>query len=196
LLQLEVSEEVILMKLFNIAIAAFALLAVALAPPLIAAETQSIVGDWKGRLDKGRSKVLVVLHVERTREGKLEATLEGITKHQLDVEVESIKFSAPDLHFAIEGGNGVYDAKLSHDSSKLVGVWKQGESAMPLVFQRVTDDFVQNLTTHPMTGLVETWAMVRAAMEHGIVRLRMLMTAYAVSGSGDHGTGKSIVQVL
>jgi hypothetical protein len=139
------------MRLFQISITAITLLAGVIAPPSIAAEPQSIVGDWQGQLDTGSSKLLVALHVERAKDGKLEATLGGITKHQFDVEVESIRFSSPDLHFAIEGGNGVYDAKLSHDSSSLVGVWKQCDSAMPLVFHRVTDDFVENLTSRPMS---------------------------------------------
>ena len=184
------------MRLFKIAATAFALLAALVAPQLIVAEPQSIVGDWQGQLDTGRSKLLVVLHVERTKDGKLEATLEGVTKHRFDLEVESINFSAPDLHFAIVGGNGVYDAKLSHDSSRLVGVWKQGESAMPLVFQRLTDDFVQNLTSRPLIEVAQTWKSVRAAMEHGLERLRMLITAYAVSATQDPVASNGKVQVL
>jgi hypothetical protein len=185
------------MRLFQISITAITLLlAGVIAPPSIAAEPQSIVGDWQGQLDTGSSKLLVALHVERAKDGKLEATLGGITKHQFDVEVESIRFSSPDLHFAIEGGNGVYDAKLSHDSSSLVGVWKQCDSAMPLVFHRVTDDFVENLTSRPMIEVAKTWTAVRAAMVQSIGRLRMLMTAYAVSATRDPAMGKSKVQVL
>ena len=182
------------MRLLQIALTAFTLISGFVTP--LAAEPQSIVGDWEGQLDTGRSKLFVVLHVDRTKDGKLEATLEGITKQQLDVEVNSIKFSAPDLHFAIDGGNGVYDAKLSHEGTRLVGVWKQGDSAIPLVFHRVTDDFVQNLTSHPMIEFAETWTVVRAAVEHGIGRLRMLITAYAVSTTHDHVTGKGVVQVM
>ena len=184
------------MRLFQIAITAITLFAALVAPPSIAAESQSIVGDWEGQIDTGRSKLLVVLHVERTKDGNLEATLQGLANDPFDVEVDSIKFSAPDLHFATACGSAVYDAKLSQDSSRLVGVWKQSDSAMPLVFHRVTDDFVKNLTTRPLIEVSETWAVVRTAMQHGIYRLRMLMTAYAVSTTHEHETAKGIVQVL
>jgi hypothetical protein len=181
------------MRLLQIALTAFTLISGFVTP--LAAEPQSIVGDWEGQLDTGRSMLLVVLHVERTKDGQLEATLEGITKHQ-DVEVKSSKFSSPDLHFAIEVGSAVYDAKLSHEGTKLVGVWKQGDSAMPLVFHRVTDDFVKDLTSHPMIEIAKTWTAVRVAMEQGIGRLRMLITAYAVSAAHDPLKCKSKVPVL
>jgi hypothetical protein len=184
------------MRLFQIALTAFTLMAGLVSPQTLAAEPQSIVGDWEGQLDTGRSKLLVVLHVDRSRDGKFAATLEGITKQQLDVEVKSIKFSAPDLHFAIEGGNGVYDAKLSHEGTKLVGVWKQGDAVVPLVFHRVTDDFVQNLTSHPLIEVAETWTVVRVAIEHGIGHLRMLITAYAVSATREPVPSKGVVQLM
>jgi hypothetical protein len=184
------------MKLFKMALTAVVLMASFVVPQRLAAEPQSIVGDWEGQIETGTSKLAVMLHVERTKEGKLEASLQSIEKHQFNVEVESIRFSSPDFHFAIEGGKAVYDAKLSNDSARLVGVWKQGESAMPLIFQRLTDDFVRNMTSRPTIEFAKTWMSLRVAMQQGIGRLRMLMTAYAVSTTHKNETGKTVVQVL
>ena len=99
------------------------------------AQAQDVAGDWKGTLDTGGGQLHLVLHVTKTADGSLKATLDSVDQGANGIPVSSISFNDSKLILGIDAVHGTYEGMVSPDASLIKGTWNQG-AALPLEFKR------------------------------------------------------------
>ena len=102
----------------------------------MAAQAQTVVGDWEGTLKVGQAELRLALHVTGDEKKGLKATLDSIDQNAMNVPVTSIALAGSTLTFSIEPIGGTYEGKVSGDSSSISGTWAQGGGSLPLEFKR------------------------------------------------------------
>src|SRR5580704_7262609 len=101
---------------------------------------QDIAGDWQGTLKAGPQELRVVLAIDKSADGKWNATFSSIDQSPdwgARTPVDSITLQGSDLKFAIAAVRGTYEGKLSADGASIDGVWSQGRP-LPLELRRAT----------------------------------------------------------
>lgn len=101
-----------------------------------AAPAVDIVGDWSGALDTGGGSLHLVVHISADRDGHLSATMDSPDQSTTGIEVTTISFNKPDLHFEIREIGGVFDGKANGDVTEVAGTWKQGSVSLTLTLVR------------------------------------------------------------
>ena len=103
---------------------------------------QNIAGDWQGTLKAGPQELRVVLAIDKSADGKWNATFSSIDQSPdwgARTPVDSITLQGSNLRFAIAALRGSYEGKLSADGASVEGVWSQGRP-LPLEFRRATPE--------------------------------------------------------
>src|SRR5580692_142985 len=85
----------------------------------LGASSSGVVGDWQGSLDTGGGSLRVVVHISSDKDGKLTATLDSPDQGASGIEVSTVSFKDPDLHFEIEKIGGSFDGKINKDNSEI-----------------------------------------------------------------------------
>ena len=117
----------------------FAVALVLIANSSIAQDAGNVVGDWSGALEVGAMKLRLILHITRTDDGSLRATMDSIDQSAMGIPVDEIRFDGHTLVTVLRAINGSYEATLDKTGRTLTGTWKQGVNALPLVFTRTED---------------------------------------------------------
>jgi hypothetical protein len=104
----------------------------------LAAPVPAVVGDWQGSLNTGGGSLRIVIHIASDKDGKLTATMDSPDQGATGIEVTSVSFKEPDLHFEVARIGGSYDGKSNKDISEITGDWKQGSASLPLALKRVS----------------------------------------------------------
>lgn len=100
------------------------------------AHAQNIVGDWQGTLKAGPAELRLVLHIAKSADGSLKATLDSVDQPGANgIPVTSISLTGGELTFAVDSVHGSYEGKVSSDATTLSGMWTQG-SPLPLEFKK------------------------------------------------------------
>ena len=94
---------------------------------------QSIVGDWYGQLDIQGIKLRLVLHVQETTPGELQATVDSPDQGAAGLPVAEIKFTMPVLEFAMPNLGVTYKGQMQDDGEQITGNFTQGGQALPLI---------------------------------------------------------------
>ncbi len=107
----------------------------ALAASTLAGDAARFVGDWKGTLDAGPRKLVLIFHlaVDVDDEDELEGSLDSPDEGLFDLPISGISVAeggAISIRLAVVGA--VYDAKLAADGKTLDGEWKQRGATLPL----------------------------------------------------------------
>jgi non-heme chloroperoxidase len=103
---------------------------------------QDIAGDWQGTLKAGPQELRVVLAIDKSADGKWNATFRSIDQSPdwgARTLVDSIALEGSNLKFAIAALRGSYEGKLSADGASIDGAWTQGRP-LPLEFRRATPE--------------------------------------------------------
>lgn len=100
-----------------------------------AAQAQSIVGDWEGTLHTGSVDLRLVLHITKSDDGNLHATLDSIDQGANGIPISSITFKDSKLNFTSDAVHGSYEGQTDKDITSIHGTWSQG-SPLPLDFVR------------------------------------------------------------
>jgi fermentation-respiration switch protein FrsA (DUF1100 family) len=104
----------------------------------VALHAQDIAGDWQGTLSAGGAELRLVLHISKTADGSLTATLDSIDQAGANgIPVTSITFKNAALSLGIDSLHGTYEGNVAPDGTKITGTWSQG-SPFPLEFKRAT----------------------------------------------------------
>lgn len=101
---------------------------------------QDIAGDWQGTLKVGSQELRLVLTIDKSPDGKWNATFGSIDQSPdwgARAPIDSITLQGSNLKFAIAAVRGSYAGTLSADGASVKGVWSQGRD-LPLEFLRVT----------------------------------------------------------
>lgn len=95
----------------------------------------AVLGVWKGTLRPGPVELRLVLKV-RDEGGALMATLVSLDQGAKDIRVDTITRKAGAVYFAIAAIRGSYSGRISADGTRIEGIWSQGATSLPLVFER------------------------------------------------------------
>jgi hypothetical protein len=98
-------------------------------------KAQEIAGDWQGTLEAGGQQLHLVLHITRSVDKSLTATLDSIDQGANGIPINKISFQGGKLSFSSEAVHGTYEGSLDPAGAQIDGTWSQGQP-MPLVFKR------------------------------------------------------------
>src|SRR5438034_633434 len=106
------------------------------APSTGAAAVSTISGDWQGALEVGGAKLRLALHLVRTPEGPLKATLDSLDQGAMGIPVETATFEDGTLRLALTSLGARFEGKLGKDAAEIAGTWTQGPTSLPLTLSR------------------------------------------------------------
>src|SRR5215213_804488 len=116
---------------------------VLLATTSLAAQVPAqVAGDWLGALDVGPTKLRLGLHVEKTGDGGLGATLNSIDQ-EAKIPVDTAVFEGGTLRLSLKAIGASYEGTLNAEGA-LEGTWSQGPRKLPLTFHRQEAPFALN----------------------------------------------------
>jgi hypothetical protein len=99
------------------------------------AQAQDIAGDWHGTLRAGGAELRLVLHITKSGEGALKATLDSVDQGANGIPVSSITLKDSQLNLGVDAVHGAYEGKVAADGKTISGTWTQG-AELPLDFKR------------------------------------------------------------
>lgn len=99
------------------------------------AQPPEMAGDWQGTLKAGAAELRLVLHVARSADGTLAATMDSPDQGVRGLPVSALTLKDGRLTFKVENVRGTYDGTLSPSGTEVTGTWSQGQ-ALPLAFTR------------------------------------------------------------
>lgn len=103
------------------------------AAPASAPVAKELEGTWEGSLDAGGKILRLVLKLAN-QSGAATGLIVSVDQNGLELPVETIVQAGSRLTFLVRPVNGSYEGDLK--DGQLVGIWKQGEGSLPLVFKR------------------------------------------------------------
>jgi hypothetical protein len=89
---------------------------------------QDISGDWNGTLKVGAAELRLVLHISKSAEGNLKASLDSIDQGANGIPVSAVTLNESKLSLKVDAVNGTYDGNVNADASEIAGTWTQGQS--------------------------------------------------------------------
>lgn len=134
------------------------------------ARAQDIAGDWQGTLSAGGMELRLVLHVTKSTDGSLKATLDSVDQGANGIPVSSITLRGSKLHLGVDAVHGTYDGTLAPDAKIISGTWSQGQD-LPLEFKRATAPIKTEHKPAKPSDIDGTWM---GTLEVGAVKLRVV----------------------
>lgn len=135
-----------------------------------AAPAQDITGDWQGTLSAGGMELRLVLHVNKSADGALKATLDSIDQGANGIPVSAITLKDSKLHLGVDAVHGTYDGTVAADAKSISGTWTQGQD-LPLEFKRATAPIKTEHKPAKPSDIDGTWM---GTLEVGAVKLRVV----------------------
>jgi uncharacterized protein len=129
----------------------------------------AIEGTYAGTLQAGEAELHLILHVSKSANGSLRATLDSLDQAVYAVEASSVSFSAPTLKFAVDSVGAHFEGKLSADHQTIEGEWLLGNASLPLVFHRQSANAGSRKPTDAVFPVEGNW---QSALEAHGLRLR------------------------
>ena len=97
---------------------------------------KGIEGDWQGTLRAGRNELRLVVHISKTPEGFLQATLDSLDEGTYGIPITSITFENSKLNFSADSIEATYDGQANSDLTSINGSWSQAGNNLALVLKR------------------------------------------------------------
>lgn len=98
-------------------------------------DAQDVSGDWLGTLQAGPAELRLALHISKTTEGALTATLDSIDQGAKGIPFNSATLVRGKLSLTSIDMHATYEGTVNADGSVLTGTWTQG-APLPLEFKR------------------------------------------------------------
>jgi hypothetical protein len=117
---------------------------------------QDIAGDWKGTISTPALEVRVALHITKTPNGGLNATMDSVDQGALGLAVSSMALKTSTLKFTVAAANGTYEGKVAPNGSSIDGIWTQA-GPYPLRFERGSFKAVVHKSARP-TDIDGAWS--------------------------------------
>ena len=131
---------------------------------------QDVTGDWQGTLSAGGAELRLVLHLTRTPDGALHATLDSIDQNSNGIPVDSATLKDSKLNLDIPILHGSYQGVVAPDAKKISGTWTQNTS-LPLVFSRTTTPVKTEHKPAKASDIDGAWM---GTLDLGAVKLRVV----------------------
>jgi len=133
----------------------FAVVMLALATAC-ASQAQDIAGDWQGTLAVGAGVVRIVLHITKSPEGTLTATMDSPDQGAVGMPVDSITLDGSRLKFATGVVKGTYDGTVKNNGT-ITGNWVQPPNKTPLDFKKSNTPIKLVHPEAPPSDIDGTW---------------------------------------
>jgi pimeloyl-ACP methyl ester carboxylesterase len=104
------------------------------------AQAPSIVGDWRGSLRAPGSELRLALHVTKSADGSLHATLDSLDQGALGIPVSAIEVKDGHVTLEVAAVAGSYSGTFNADGTEITGTWTQGGNSRALVFLAPRED--------------------------------------------------------
>lgn len=174
------------------------ILGVVIAP--LFAHAQGAVGDWQGDLKAGGAELRLLLHISRSKNGMLNATLDSISQGRAGIPVDSVVLHDNVLTLKLDSIHGSYRGVLSRDANSMEGTWTQGMD-FPLAFKRIRASSPSNTSTDESKVLEGTWSgNLQVGKRSLVLVFRIFATPAGLAGTLDspdqHVSGLPITRVI
>jgi hypothetical protein len=136
-------------KGIGIAVALFFLVAAGVA------QGQDVTGDWQGDLAIGAGTVRIVVHITKSPEGTLKATMDSPDQGALGIPVESMTLEGNKLRFSTAAVKGSYEGTIKKDG--INGGWVQAQNKSELDFKKSTVPIKLVHPDAPPSDIDGTW---------------------------------------
>jgi hypothetical protein len=119
------------------------------------AQGPDVAGDWQGNLETGMGSLRIVLHIAKSPEGSLKATLDSPDQAIVGMPVDALTLDGSRLKFIVKASNGSYEGTVKNNGS-INGNWSQPKK-MPLDFKRTTTPIKLEHPPAPPSDIDGTW---------------------------------------
>ena len=119
------------------------------------AEGQEVAGDWIGTLETGMGDFRVVLHISRSAEGNLTATMDSPDQGIAGMPVVPITLEGTKLKFTVTEAKGSYEGTVKNAGS-ITGNWSQPKK-LTLDFKKTTTFPKLDHPPGPPSDIDGTW---------------------------------------
>ena len=134
------------------------------------ASAQDVTGDWQGTLSAGGAELRLVLHITKSADGTLKATLDSVDQNANGIPVSSTSLKDSKLSLVISAVHGSYEGTLAPDGKSISGTWTQN-SSLPLKFVRQTVPLKTEHKPAKPSDIDGAWI---GSLELGAVTLRVV----------------------
>jgi hypothetical protein len=101
------------------------------------AENQPVIGTWQGTLPNPMGgQIRVVLHVTRTAEGVLSATMDSPDQNASGIPVAKITVEGQKVSLDVAAVGGSFAGTLDPEKKEISGTWRQSGEELPLVLKK------------------------------------------------------------
>ncbi|MBB5328575.1 hypothetical protein [Tunturiibacter gelidoferens] len=114
------------------------ILAVICLGSLTAEAQSSVAGDWQGAFKVDGTKLRLVLHINSSPSGTLEATIDSLDQDSPGIPVDTITFDGTTLKLSVSQVKGSYEGKMNEDGTEISGIWIEGKR-LNLKFRRLSE---------------------------------------------------------
>ena len=134
------------------------------------ATAQDIVGDWQGTLSAGGNELRLVLHITKSADGAMKATLDSVDQGANGIPVNAVTLKNSMLNLDVAAVHGTYEGKVAPDAKTITGTWTQG-SQLPLEFKREVAPVKTEHKPAKPSDIDGTWM---GSLDTGAVKLRVV----------------------
>jgi pimeloyl-ACP methyl ester carboxylesterase len=134
------------------------------------ARAQDVAGDWQGTLNTGMGDLRLVLHLTKTGDGSLTATLDSVDQGANGIPVKSATLKDSKLKLDVEAVHGTYEGTIAADGKSISGAWSQGK-LLPLEFKRATAPIKTEHKAAKPSDIDGTWT---GTLDTGMAKLRVV----------------------
>jgi len=135
------------------------------------ASTKGIEGDWMGTLRVQGTELRLALHVSKSGNGSLKATLDSIDQGANGIPVSSISLKDSKLTFSVDSIGGSYEGKVRGDGTVAEGTWTQGGRELTLEFKRIASPIKTEHKPAKPSDIDGAWL---GTIDTGAVKLRIV----------------------
>ena len=134
------------------------------------AHSQDITGEWQGTLSVGASELRLVLHIRKSPDNTLTATLDSVDQAANGIPVSSVTLKNAKLNMDIPAVHGTYEGTVDAQAKTITGTWTQG-TPLPLVFKRSTTPFKTEHKVAKPSDIDGAWM---GTLDLGTIKLRLV----------------------
>jgi fermentation-respiration switch protein FrsA (DUF1100 family) len=138
--------------------------------PLPKPASFTLEGHWSGSLQAGDAVLHLVLHISKSEDDSLRATIDSLDQGVYGIEVSSLAHENAALSFRVASVGASYEGKLSADRRAITGEWTQGAVSLPLVFHRQAAGAGARKPSNAIASSEGVW---QGALEGNGMRLRL-----------------------
>jgi hypothetical protein len=134
------------------------------------AHSQDVTGDWQGTLNTGMGELRLVLHIAKSADGALKATVDSVDQNPNGIPVTSTTLKDSKLNLTLDTIHATYAGTVAPDGKMISGTWLQSK-ALPLDFKRVTAPIKTEHKPAKPSDIDGAWM---GTLDLGTVKLRIV----------------------